>query len=86
MYRERKRERRIRDALRLWARTRRIYASCDNCDWLDEIACRLFNNRTPCSGPCCGNPRRWFGELTVQELRARDDHDDQVLNLERESE
>lgn len=26
--------------------------------------------RKPCSGPCCGNPRKWFGELTVQELKA----------------
>jgi hypothetical protein len=26
--------------------------------------------RKPCSGPCCGNPRKWFGELTIQELRA----------------
>lgn len=23
-----------------------------------------------CSGPCCGNPRRWFGEMTMQERRA----------------
>ena len=22
-----------------------------------------------CSGPCCGNPRKWFGEETVQERR-----------------
>lgn len=22
-----------------------------------------------CSGPCCGNPRKWFGEATVQERR-----------------
>lgn len=22
-----------------------------------------------CSGYCCGNPRKWFGELTVQERR-----------------
>jgi hypothetical protein len=27
------------------------------------------NNRTLCSGPCCGNPRRWYGELTRQEIR-----------------
>jgi hypothetical protein len=26
--------------------------------------------RKPCSGPCCGDPRNWFGELTVQELKA----------------
>lgn len=25
--------------------------------------------RKPCSGPCCGNPRRHFGKLTVQERR-----------------
>jgi len=24
---------------------------------------------SPCSGPCCGNPRRHFGQLTVQERR-----------------
>jgi hypothetical protein len=23
----------------------------------------------PCSGPCCGNPRKWFNELTRQEKR-----------------
>jgi hypothetical protein len=26
--------------------------------------------RKPCSGSCCGNPRKWFGELTIQELKA----------------
>ena len=24
----------------------------------------------PCSGPCCGNPRRHFGHMTMQERRA----------------
>lgn len=28
------------------------------------------DNRTGCSGPCCGNPRKWFKELTMQERRA----------------
>lgn len=23
-----------------------------------------------CSGPCCGNPRKHFGEMTMQERRA----------------
>ena len=23
-----------------------------------------------CSGPCCGNPRRWFGQETMQERRS----------------
>lgn len=26
----------------------------------------------PCSGFCCGNPRKWFGDLTLQEERVRD--------------
>lgn len=31
---------------------------------------RLAHARTPCSGPCCGNPRRWFNVATLQEIRA----------------
>jgi hypothetical protein len=27
-------------------------------------------DRTPCSCPMCGNPRRWTGEVTRQEWRA----------------
>lgn len=27
------------------------------------------DNRALCSGPCCGNPRKWFDELTIQEKR-----------------
>lgn len=29
--------------------------------------------RTParCSGPCCGNSRKWFGDVTWQEKKAR---------------
>lgn len=30
---------------------------------------RYADNMTVCSGPCCGNPRRWFGEPTMQERR-----------------
>lgn len=33
---------------------------------------KLADHIKVCSGPCCGNPRRWFGELTMQERRARD--------------
>jgi len=25
-----------------------------------------------CSGPCCGNPRKWWNELTRQEMRAEE--------------
>jgi hypothetical protein len=31
---------------------------------------KIANHLAICSGPCCGNPRRWFGELTMQERRA----------------
>ena len=30
----------------------------------------LARTRTLCSGPCCGNPRRHTGELSIQERRA----------------
>jgi hypothetical protein len=29
----------------------------------------MARTRKPCSGPCCGNPRKWWGERTVQERR-----------------
>ncbi len=28
------------------------------------------NTPHPCSGYCCGNPRKWFGSLTMQEKRS----------------
>ena len=30
---------------------------------------KLAHARQPCSCAMCGNPRRWFGELTLQERR-----------------
>jgi len=30
---------------------------------------KLYNHLAHCSGPCCGNPRRWFREPTMQERR-----------------
>jgi len=43
--------------------------------WLEadgEVAIRK-NAVTPhpCSGACCGNPRKWFGEETHQEVLSR---------------
>ena len=31
---------------------------------------RTAEHPTACSGPCCGNPRRWFGGPTRKELAA----------------
>lgn len=33
-------------------------------------AMRWFKHPAMCSSLCCGNPRKWFGEKTVQERRA----------------
>lgn len=35
-----------------------------------RFAKRLLQTRTPCSCLVCGNPRRYFGEKTMQERRA----------------
>jgi hypothetical protein len=37
--------------------------------WRGEIGIH-WDTPHPCSGPCCGNPRRWFGERSVQEHKA----------------
>lgn len=29
----------------------------------------MQNTRHRCSGYCCGNPRKWFGEKSIQEKR-----------------
>lgn len=36
----------------------------------DEKA-RDANHLAACSCELCGNPRRWYGQVTVQELRAK---------------
>jgi hypothetical protein len=30
---------------------------------------KLANHMAACSSYCCGNPRRWFAEMTMQERR-----------------
>lgn len=36
---------------------------------------KVVNTRTPCSCWMCGNPRKYSGEKTIQELRAAQDVD-----------
>lgn len=39
--------------------------------WTDAKAMSRFKEQPKhCSHICCGNPRRWFGDRTIQELRA----------------
>lgn len=35
-----------------------------------RLAQRMLRTRVMCSCPCCGNPRRWFGLKTRQEIQA----------------
>jgi hypothetical protein len=35
-------------------------------------ALRTYQHLAKCSCPMCGNPRRWFGQPTVQERRRAD--------------
>ena len=53
-------------------RARRLYY------WCDEPG-KFANHLTTCSSWCCGNPRKWFNERTLQERRSddvREDYDD----------
>lgn len=58
---------RRRDLARMKAKAIRVYGRHRQ----DVEDCKkLANHLAVCSGPCCGNPRRWFGELTMQERRS----------------
>jgi hypothetical protein len=56
-----KARRRRQDLLRMKNKARRIYPH--------DGQAALANHLAVCSGPCCGNPRRHFGEPTIQEKR-----------------
>lgn len=45
---------------------------------LDDWARRRHGARATCSGFCCGNPRRHFGEVTMAERRMHDDAEQEV--------
>ena len=47
---------------RMRAKARKLYAGGKRPE-------RYADNLTVCSGPCCGNPRKWHGLKTMQELR-----------------
>lgn len=60
---------------RVIARTEKWLKSNDWCSFLnkEEFVKRVRKTAvTPhaCSSHCCGNPRKWFGERTRQELKA----------------
>ena len=55
---------RAKRVLRAW-RGRWIHKEDDS-----KLAQRLVHTRVPCSCGMCGNPRRHFGERTIQERKA----------------
>lgn len=59
-----KRARRRHDAARMKMKARRIYP--------DDPAAKLADHLAHCSCMLCGNPRRRWGSVTLQELRADD--------------
>lgn len=61
---EPKRARRIRDKLRMKAKARKVRPWDEKATNADHLA--------SCSCYMCGNPRKYFGDLTVQELKHQD--------------
>lgn len=63
---------------RMKARAIRIYP-----DW--PMAYKAANHLTVCSSYCCGNPRKWFKAVSVQEYKAyiryREQMKDAGLNI-----
>lgn len=64
-FRESKRARRRRDLTRMKAKARRIWRD-------DQMAHTLAEHMAWCPRGCCANPRRFYGELTMQERRAKE--------------
>ena len=69
MYIERKRERRIRDKQRMKAKARKI--GLNSAAYSDpDRAAKHADYLAICSCTYCGNPRRYWGSRTLQELKA----------------
>lgn len=66
---EKKRARRRRDLLRMKAKAVRIYGRFDYSGFDKQRHAKLANHMAHCSKCCCGNPRMWFGEPTMQERK-----------------
>lgn len=61
---------RILDKTRNLLRIQDWVVICDSVEEFDQIAYRRANNYVVCSCYGCGNPRRHFGYLTRQEIKA----------------
>lgn len=59
----------VRRVMRVW---RAGWGDPETCADDGLTAQIMLRTRVRCSGPCCGNPRRHYGQRTRQELRADD--------------
>ena len=65
-------KRHARRVLRVW---RAANAGLARERWYDEnglLEQGMRYTRVRCSGPCCGNPRRHYGQRTLQERKANE--------------
>ena len=58
-----------------WASYYRYGWSSSREDWEVHTRKRAVNPQS-CSSYCCGNPRKWFGEFSLQERRVEDHFQD----------
>jgi len=40
----------------------------------DKDVGKSLHTPTNCSGPCCGNPRKWFNEKSIQERKVEQEY------------
>ena len=64
IYNKMKRAKRRKEKAKRKKRAQKIFP------WAGKRAEKWADNMTLCSGPCCGNPRKWFKEKTIQERKA----------------
>lgn len=55
---------------RLKNKRKHYWPTLDNMPLTDAALGICTNTPATCSGICCGNPRRHFGEVTIQEKKA----------------
>ena len=48
---------------------------------VNQIRGTYKKTKVPCSCECCGNPRKWFNEVTVKEKKSKDSFTDQLIGV-----
>ena len=77
----RRKARALKIVLNCWATTNG--SRCQE-EWIKNFSNRMADTGTGCSCPACGNERRHFGRITVQERRAPDveDFNEDISDME----